>query len=447
MEILSESDTENTCFEGFSMTDLTQRVVTNKPEKKGKTPSNGKQVGKGSKKSCKKLQTATNDLPIAGTSTEKESALGPKVSSDLVNVSASGSIVNIDGHGSSQRNETNVTDNIYQNMLVGMTEMISNQNNLFTQLIKSRNQSQSGLIEDLESPPVSPSISDQNQDTVDEVDICTQIDNVLMDTAPEAGITDVLLQDIQQLYADDSDCGPDINQKVADLINNLLCRKIPDSKLNKTGEEYKRPQNCMMMVTPRVNAEIWAEVQPNHRSSDIKFQKIQDRLTKGLIPLTTLVNDLNIMRKSSNLQFDSEEMGKMIRKLCDSLAFLAAAHFEISMKRRENLKSSNLNIKIMSRLCSVSNRVTQNLFGDDLPKSIKDISEVSRVGQNVQPRRLPFNARRPFPYQRPYNSQQTNYKNSYKNPASTGTSHRYGSSGQMSKNFYPGRGRSRKKPN
>ncbi|XP_055958264.1 uncharacterized protein LOC126827975 [Patella vulgata] len=332
------------------MTDLTQRVVTNKPEKKGKTPSNGKQVGKGSKKSCKKLQTATNDLPIAGTSTEKESAPGPKVGSDLVN-DVSASIVNIDGHVSSKRNETNVTDNIYQNMFVEMTEMISNQNNLFTQLIKSRNQSQSGLIEDLESPPVSPSISDQNQDTVDEVDICTQIDNVLMDTAPEAGTTDVLLQDIQQLYADDSDCGPDINQKVADLINNLLCPKIPDSKLNKTGEEYKRPQEF------------------------------------------------------------------------------------------------NLNNKIMSRLCSVSNRVTQNLFGDDLPKSIKDISEVSRVGQNVQPRRLPFNARRPFPYQRSYNSQQINYKNSYKNPASTGTSHRYGLSGQMSKNFYPGRGRSRKKPN
>ena len=60
---------------------------------------------------------------------------------------------------------------------------------------------------------------------------------------------------------------------------------------------------------------------------------------------------------------------------------LANANKEINMRRKELIKPDLHND--YKHLCSTSIETTSFLFGDELPKQVKDLTEVNRVGKNV----------------------------------------------------------------
>ncbi len=63
------------------------------------------------------------------------------------------------------------------------------------------------------------------------------------------------------------------------------------------------------------------------------------------------------------------------------VALIGAASQELHVKRRDQIRP-DLNTQFR-QLCSPQVPVTSFLFGDDLPKTIKDISETNRVGVKV----------------------------------------------------------------
>ena len=65
----------------------------------------------------------------------------------------------------------------------------------------------------------------------------------------------------------------------------------------------------------------------------------------------------------------------------DSLALLGHSINEVNIKRRELIKP-DLNDQFKQR-CGSHTQVTKLLFGDDLPKSVKEISETNKVGVKV----------------------------------------------------------------
>ena len=93
----------------------------------------------------------------------------------------------------------------------------------------------------------------------------------------------------------------------------------------------------------------------------------------------------------------------------DALTLLGNSVFEFSMKRREMLKSEVA--PGFKSLCRESQPITTMLFGDELPQSIRDISQVKRMAAksvNSSKRKSygqqlsqPFNKRRNYGESRP----------------------------------------------
>ena len=94
-----------------------------------------------------------------------------------------------------------------------------------------------------------------------------------------------------------------------------------------------------------------------------EFQKVQKSLIKGIIVVVSEVNKL-----MGNSEIQKEET---VCALMDGVLLLANANQELKHQQRELMRPQlNTNYR---HLCSPSNPVTAELFGDDLPKAVKDI--------------------------------------------------------------------------
>lgn len=109
----------------------------------------------------------------------------------------------------------------------------------------------------------------------------------------------------------------------------------------------------------------------------MKLQKVQTSLFKGLCALTTAVNKL--LGNLSSIPSGNE----ILLEATDAFALIANANLELNQRRRELMKPDLNND--YKHLCSSSSSVTitDQLFGDDLAKEVKELTEVNRVGKKV----------------------------------------------------------------
>ena len=164
--------------------------------------------------------------------------------------------------------------------------------------------------------------------------------------------------------------GAEIQGNLATIVQKLLKDKPEEDKLNETKKRYLRPKNCEMLPESRVNLAIWNNLSDRARTSDLKLQKVQKSLTKGVTAVVQVVNDL--ISKP-----DMPSKGQIINQLMDGVLLMANANIELNLRCREPLKPG---LHISYRyLCAPSNPITTELFGDDLPKAVKDISDTNRI--------------------------------------------------------------------
>lgn len=72
---------------------------------------------------------------------------------------------------------------------------------------------------------------------------------------------------------------------------------------------------------------------------------------------------------------------ELIDKNMEALALLGQSNYQINMLRRELMKS---NMKgEYSHLCSQQVKYTSYLFGDDVPKTVKEIGDCSRISNKL----------------------------------------------------------------
>ena len=71
------------------------------------------------------------------------------------------------------------------------------------------------------------------------------------------GGNDPLLSEIAEDLLNADESGPAAEKQLADLVNNLWSKKLPDSKLKDKSAKYLRKANRETLATPRVNLEIW----------------------------------------------------------------------------------------------------------------------------------------------------------------------------------------------
>ncbi len=81
-------------------------------------------------------------------------------------------------------------------------------------------------------------------------------------------------------------------------------------------------------------------------------------------------------------QRKTPETRNVLDKVMDSIAILSHANWKLNMTRRELIKP-DVNPPY-TRLCNEEIKPSAKLFGEDLPKHLKDMAEAKKVGQQLQ---------------------------------------------------------------
>ena len=154
-----------------------------------------------------------------------------------------------------------------------------------------------------------------------------------------------------------------------------------DSKLKDLYEKYKAPANCCKyLCVPIVNSELWHDLSKESKSKDLGLQELQKGIVKASQPIIQMFDSTLKARKDNS----SMDPNVLLPLLADAVTFLGHASFLTSLKRREFLRPDIA--KPYQSVCNKSNAITTCLFGDELPKHIKEIGEVNEISRKVSGR-------------------------------------------------------------
>lgn len=171
---------------------------------------------------------------------------------------------------------------------------------------------------------------------------------------------------------DEDKTGPHISPSLATAVDRACTRKIDKAKLDEITGKYLRPGNCQYLKAPRVNPTVWFQVPNRAQSYDSGLQDIQKLLASGMVPLFRLAEMIATFPGEVR---DKQAACKTF--ISDAVAIFGNAFYTASMRRRFALRPFIR--EKFKNICSQDQPVTNWLFGDDIDKKIKEISEISKV--------------------------------------------------------------------
>ena len=74
------------------------------------------------------------------------------------------------------------------------------------------------------------------------------------------------------------------------------------------------------------------------RSNDIKLQRVQSMLVKGVIPVVSIVEKL--VEAKDKVPKDALNIPGLIRAATNTIALIGATNFELNIRRRDNIKQN-----------------------------------------------------------------------------------------------------------
>jgi hypothetical protein len=125
--------------------------------------------------------------------------------------------------------------------------------------------------------------------------------------------------------------------------------------------KHKVPENCDRLFPPSINHEIYKILDKRARAQDKYLVDIQNLVATGMVPIIKLVDLL----KSS---LASKPEAKSL--FSEAITLLGQVQFNLSLRRRYLIRP-NLRKKYRN-LCNFTTPVTNQLFGDDISKEIKN---------------------------------------------------------------------------
>lgn len=208
-----------------------------------------------------------------------------------------------------------------------------------------------------------------------------------------------------------------VGDELATMINSLFREGISDEKFQDLLKNVNRPENCNALTKTRVNQLIWDLLSPSTRSYDSCLQQHQNSVIKAACCVVTILDTLDKIKRNEE---NSDDIQKCIEYGLDAVGLMAQYNKLTNIKRKENHRS-DLSHEY-HHLSSSSVPYTDFLYGDDVPKSVKEIQDINRVGKRIV---------------RPYG---TNYRGRYMRGRSTVRGNSFGGRGR---GFIPrGRGTS-----
>ena len=117
-------------------------------------------------------------------------------------------------------------------------------------------------------------ISIRADDESSTIGLTNHIDSNESSDDDKENVMDIIKQDLDT----DEKKGPNIEPKLAEILQDIWNKPMAEDKLKNKLEKYKVPQNCNFLKTKRCNPEIWSiKLSEQQRSNDLKIQKIQNK--------------------------------------------------------------------------------------------------------------------------------------------------------------------------
>ncbi|CAC5401723.1 unnamed protein product [Mytilus coruscus] len=164
--------------------------------------------------------------------------------------------------------------------------------------------------------------------------------------------------------------GPKIGTNLSKAVNASLSIKSSKDCITEITKRHLRPDNCSLMVVPKVNKEIWENIPRQAHSSDVYLQEVRKSMMAGMVPIVNLANQLAIRKEPIDPSIVKNE-------LSDSISLMGNAYYSLSMKRRYDIRRF-LNPRYQ-RVCSHDIPVNENLFGDNIMPRIKVLGDPTKI--------------------------------------------------------------------
>ncbi len=195
-------------------------------------------------------------------------------------------------------------------------------------------------------------------------EVADAIDSYLQN--PDPNSTSSAFDELAAEFSTADKTGPAIDNKLANIISDLINDTLPKTKLDEVIDKYPRPENCESLVVPKVNKIVWQQLKQSARTTDSAMQKCQKLFTSAMYA---------IIQACEKVTDDV----RMI--LTHALVLAMSGNREFNLRRRELLRPS-LNAKYTT-LCNPSTPITSELFGDDISKEIDQVAKANQLGNKL----------------------------------------------------------------
>ena len=179
-------------------------------------------------------------------------------------------------------------------------------------------------------------LADQTPNTDLESDTDNEPENSasLLGTDQSSERDNEALISLQESYIFEEVSDEVLDPKLCQIVNTMLTSKISKDKLKDKLENYKRPKNCDILSTTKVNPEIWRQMSSGSRSFDLGIQRVQQSLIKGLMSIidcfqTLLKAKSNLKNANKQSPVSDETVNLMTSLLEDSLTLISNTNFEL----------------------------------------------------------------------------------------------------------------------
>ncbi|XP_053373635.1 uncharacterized protein LOC123550464 [Mercenaria mercenaria] len=211
--------------------------------------------------------------------------------------------------------------------------------------------------------------------------------------------------------------GEAISPSLAKLINTTCTSACCTEDI---VQKYQISENCCNLSPPMVNQEVWKILEKKGRSYDRMLVDIQTLVASGMVPIIKLAETMG-----ENLNQSAKQC------ISDALTLFGQVQYHLSLRRRYIIRPSLK--KKYKNICNQSTPITNQLFGDDIVKEIKNCDTgISLASQRYENRHFRGrqsvgnyrNAYRRGGRMHPYGQQQYNQYSQYGNGRGSANSYR-----------------------
>ena len=199
-----------------------------------------------------------------------------------------------------------------------------------------------------------------------------------------------ILKELSDLLDEGETTSPAIQKQLAEIADKRWGTRLTSDKIKKLTERYNRPENVSNIIPTKVNNEIWSQLSSSKKKMDLQLANLQQTICK--VAITVLQTGDELLPKTNG-----ETNKNLASRSVDALAMLGHANAEISRLRREQIRFALR--PEYSYICKADIPNGPLLFGEDLPKQLKEAKETNATGLRLT---HPTKKRRTLHKSKPY---------------------------------------------